>query len=491
MTNAPGNRGLTAVIATAILMMLVTAIALQAQTLTTLHTFDLSTDGASPDGTLLQGIDGNLYGTTAGEEGSGTYNSGTVFQITPSGALTTLHIFCSLSACADGSDPLGGVLQGPDGNFYGTTNSGGADNFGSVFKITPTGTLTTIYSFCPGSNCADGYSSYGTLLQAVNGPFYGTTYYGGAYGRGTVFSVSPGGTLTALYSFGAQSGDGGYPAAGLIQATNGNFYGTTTAYQGPGTIFEITSSGAFTTIHKFCPHAGCADGRIPNGLVQSTDGKLYGTTASGGDSSSCYEGCGTVFRMSPSGTFTRLYSFCSQAGCTDGSTPASLIQATDGNFYGTTDGGGAGNHGTIFKITPGGTLTTVYSFCSESGCADGSRPEGLVQDTDGTFYGTTNNGGGNGCEGAGCGTVFNLLMGLAPFVETKPSYGKVGSNLKILGTNLTGATSVTFNGIPATFTLESPAAISTTVPAGATTGSVQVVTPGGTLTSNVNFKVIP
>ena len=198
-------------------------------------------------------------------------------------------------------------------------------------------------------------------------------------------------------------------------------------------------------------------------------------------------GHGTVFRITPSGTLTTLYSFCSQSACTDGATPyAGLIQATDGNLYGTTAGGGARNNdGTVFKITPTGTLTTLHRFCFQSGCADGAGPlSGLIQATDGNLYGTTDAGGVDGF-----GTVFRLNVDLGPFVETLPASGKVGAAVKILGTNLTGATSVSFNGTGAAFEVVSASEISTTVPTGATTGTVQVVTPDGTLSSNVPFRV--
>jgi uncharacterized repeat protein (TIGR03803 family) len=199
---------------------------------------------------------------------------------------------------------------------------------------------------------------------------------------------------------------------------------------------------------------------------------------------------GTVFKITPGGTLTTLYSFCSQTDCTDGMSPyAGLVQATDGNLYGTTSSGGGPylDYGTVFKITPGGTLTTLYTFCSQSGCADGEEPEaGLVQGTDGNFYGTTPVGGANGD-----GTVFSLSVGLGPFVKTQPTSGEMGVAVKILGTSLTGATKVMFNRHPAVFKVVSSSLITTTVPAGATTGPVEVVTPSGTLLSNVPFQVPP
>ena len=182
---------------------------------------------------------------------------------------------------------------------------------------------------------------------------------------------------------------------------------------------------------------------------------------------------------------TTLYSFCSQTDCTDGVGPvAGLVQTTNGDLYGTTSGS-PDCCGTVFKITQSGMLTTLYSFCSQSGCADGLAPDaGLVQATNGDLYGTTNGGGANND-----GTVFSLSVGLGPFVETLPTSGSAGAAVKILGTNLTGATSVSFNGVGAVFEVVSSSEITATVPTGATTGSVQVVTPNGTLSSNVPFRV--
>jgi uncharacterized repeat protein (TIGR03803 family) len=483
-----------------------TAMALPAQTFTTLHSFD-GGDGENPQiAVLVQGIDGNLYGTMPS---GGAYSGGTVFKITPSGTFTTIYNFCSQSGCSDGKYPLTGLVQTTNGDFYGETFYGGSksgancveDGCGTVFKITPRGTLTTLYNFCSQSGCTDGENPMGTLVNATNGYFYGTTYAGGADGQGTVFKISPSGKLATLYSFCSQSGcmDGEWPEAGLVQATNGDFYGTTVAggansciiggtNSGCGTIFKITPSGTLTTLHNFCSQSGCTDGSGPiAGLVQATNGNLYGMTNSGGA-----KGDGTVFKIAPSGgsTFKTLYSFCSQSGCTDGeSTRGGLVQAANGDLYGTTLLGGANGGGTVFKISPSGKLTTLYSFCSQSGCADGDDPwAGLVQATNGDFYGTTSLGG---TYGTYYGTVFSQSVGLGSFVETRPTSGVAGRLVEILGTDLTGATTVTFNGTPAAFTVVSPTLITTTVPTGATTGTVQVVTPSGALMSNVPFRVLP
>lgn len=446
-----------------------TATTLRSQTFKTLLSFD-NTNGAYPGATLVQGTDGNLYGTTSGGVQVDN-NVGTIFKIAPSGRLTTLYVFCSLFNCGDGAVPAGALLQSANGQFYGATYSGGAHGQGTAFAFTPGGGLTTLYSFCTATFCPDGANPTGGLVQAANGDFYGTTENGGgAYGE--AFKMTPAGALTVLESFGGSNGLG--PYAGLIVGGDGNFYGTT-GYGGSntryGTVFRLTPAGAFTILHSF----DSTDGAYPtSSLVQGTDGNFYGTTSEGGANN-----VGTVFKMTPAGALTTLHSFDGS----DGWYPyAALIEGTDGNFYGTTYQAGANNAGTIFNITPGGVLTTLHDFDT----SDGAHPyAGLLQDTNGTFYGSTANGGADNF-----GTLFSLDAGLSPFVKTEPTSGSAGQPVRILGTNLTGSTSVTFNGTAATFAVVSPSLITTTVPAGATTGRVEVTTPGGTLSSNVSFRVV-
>jgi uncharacterized repeat protein (TIGR03803 family) len=468
-----------------------TAIRLSGQTLTTLHSFAGTRDGSGPPAGLVQATNGDLYGTTTT---GGPNGSGTIFKITAEGTLTTLYsFFCDhLGACPDGQTPSAGLVQATNGDFYGTTE---LYPYGTVFKVTPSGTLNTLYQFCSQSECSDGDTPLGGLVQATNGDIYGTTIGGGVIGEGTVFKMTPNGQLTTIYSFCSQADctDGWNPAAGLIQIANGDLYGTTSLGGGPcdcGTVFKITPTGSLTTIYRFCLQSGCPDGEEPyGGLVQATNGDLYGITENGGANANS----GTVFKITPGGTLTTLYSFCSQPECTDGELPyGGLVQATDGNLYGTTVLGGAYGQpydkqgGTVFKITPKGELTTLYSFCSQPECTDGSEPTAaLIQDTNGNLYGTTFGGGA-----AGLGTIFSLSVGLGPFVETQTKSGAVGSTVKILGTDLNGASSVTFNGTSALFTVSSSGTeITATVPAGATTGTVKVVTLNGTLSSNVPFRV--
>ncbi|MGD0119173.1 MAG: choice-of-anchor tandem repeat GloVer-containing protein [Candidatus Binatus sp.] len=392
-----------------------------------LHSFE-GADGFQPQAGVIQGSDGNFYGTTSG---GGPNHHGTVFQLTPAGTLTTLYSFCGQPGCADGADPLAGVIQGSDGNFYGTTYYGGTAGNGTVFKVTPAGTLTILYSFCsvvdPGTGyCVDGEWPYAGLTQGSDGNFYGTTEYGGTINGGVVFKITPSGTLTTLYSFCSVSDpgsddyclDGDNLYGGVIQGSDGNFYGTTlwggTNGRFYGTVFRIASSGTLTTVYSFCNRAGCQDGVRPYpGLIQGNDGSFYGTTLAGGG-----EGYGTVFKLTPSGTLTTLYSFCSVVDhstgyCVDGQAANGVIQGRDGNFYGTTEFGGLNGDGSVFRITPSGTLTFLYLFCSvfdpsNDNCLDGNYPyAGVIQASDGNFYGTTDDGGADGN-----GTVFEVSPSL-------------------------------------------------------------------------------
>jgi uncharacterized repeat protein (TIGR03803 family) len=338
---------------------------LKAQTVNILYNFSASNnDGIYPGYCLLQGNDGNFYGTTnAG--GSNQYSS--IFKITPAGNLTNLVTFTGVV----GINTIG-LMQGADGNFYGTTEIGGSHNDGTVFMMTPAGVLTTLVSFTG----ANGANPSPFLTQGTDGNFYGTTLAG----LGTVFKVTPMGALTTLVAFTSTSGD--YPFAGLTQDSDGNFYGENN-YGGSandGTIFKITPAGVLTTLVTFTG----ANGRNPSdGLVQGSDGNFYGTTNGNGESD------GTIFKMTPSGVLTTLVSF----NGTDGAEPAArMVQGRDGNFYGSTYyyGGGSIGYGSVFEMTPTGVLTTLVAFDN----TDGAQPRAsLVQGGDGNFYGMTYEGG--------------------------------------------------------------------------------------------------
>jgi uncharacterized repeat protein (TIGR03803 family) len=348
-------------------------------------------------------------------------------------------------------------------------------------------TENVLWSFTGGK---DGGTPIGQLIQGSNGKFYGTTSVGGAppktEGNGTIFEIGlDKGVWRLTTLFKLDGTDGQYPVGGVVEAVNGSFYGTVSGgdiVYGGGTLFQLTGT-KFATVAGY-PYGNSLD--FAESTVSPTlggNGLLYGTTTNDG-----YENVGTIFSFDTNGNaLTLLYSFCPGApSCTDGSNPlGGITWGSDGNLYGTTSGGGANNDGTVFEITPAGSLTTLYSLCSQPSCTDGDEPfGGLVQATNGTFYGTTAAGGTGGQ-----GTVFSLATGLGPFVKTLPTFGKTGTAVIILGTDLTGTTSVTFNGKKAKFTVVSSTEITTKVPSGTTTGTVVVTTPSATLNSSVPFTV--
>jgi uncharacterized repeat protein (TIGR03803 family) len=404
--------GLARVVSLVAVFCIVGVVWAPAQTFQTPVTFN-SANGAVPTDVLVQGTDGNLYGTT---QYGGAANLGTVFKLTQGGALTTIYSFCSKSLCTDGSLPDAGLVQASNGNFYGTTFWGGSQDSGTIFKVTASGVLTTLHSFCSLARCADGTNPHAALTIGSDGNFYGTMSKGGATNGGGVFKLTPGGTFTVLYSFCSQSNctDGSTPQGSLIQWTDGSFYGTTSAggNADAGTVFKLTPGGVLTTLYTFCSLAKCADGEFPYaGLALGSDGNFYGTTSGSAPLTG-----GTVFKITPSGLLTTLHRFCSLADCADGEYPfAGVVQGTDGNFYGTTEIGGANTNtvscglgcGTFFRITPSGTLATLYNFCSNTSCSDGAESvAGVVQASNGTFYGTTFAGGSCLTLTEGCGTVF-------------------------------------------------------------------------------------
>ena len=461
------------------------ALCARAQTFTNLAAFN-GGNGEYPNyGSMVQATNGDYYGTA---DRGGEYGGGVVFGVTPAGKLSALYSFCAQTHCSDGNHPWGVVL-GSDGNFYGVANQGGNHiGSGTIFRVTIGGKFTTLHTFCAaGVDCTDGEFPVG-LVQGSDGNFYGAASIGGGTHNGgdggTIFEISPSGEFRKLYTFCSRSNcsDGSYPESGPMQANNGDLYGTTYdgGSQGYGVVYEITTSGTFKVLYNFCSQADCADGAGPfGGLIHDPDGNLYGTTLNGGAN-----GYGTVFEITITGEFIVLHSFDN----TDGAHPAAaLVQANDGNFYGvTSNGGGSNDAGTIFEITTGGVFSSLYSLCLPSAC-NGYYPSSvLMQATDGTFLGTTYNGGSDGD-----GEVFSYSKGLGPLVKTVPVAGAAGQSVIILGNNLTGSSSVTFNGTAAEFTVVSDTYITATVPPGATTGTVSVTTPTGVLKSNPAFQVLP
>jgi uncharacterized repeat protein (TIGR03803 family) len=370
------------------------------QAIEVLHSFQ-NTDGARPGGRLIEGREGNFYGTTSGDSN----HSGTVFRITANGELTTLVNFNEVL----GRVSYAGLVQVSNGDFYGTTTGGN----GTIFKFTPGAAFTTLVSF----NAPDGRSPSPTLLAATDGSFYGTTHAGGAagdwFGSGTVFKMTSDGALTTLVDFALHEGYA--PNGGVIEGRDGNFYGTTMwgGTHGAGTVFKMTPAGELITLASFDP----ADGHWPQApLVEGSDGNFYGTTAGGSPAlppSPFWDTyLGTIFRITPDGELTRLVRFDG----TNGAQPAraGLILGSDGNFYGTTQSGGG--NGTVYRMTPDGVLTTLVYFNR----ANGTDPlAGVIEGRDGHLYGTTVLGGVYNR-----GTVFRVVMP-GPRVEFRRSGGQV------------------------------------------------------------------
>jgi uncharacterized repeat protein (TIGR03803 family) len=440
----------------------------QAQAFSVLYNFGANDRDAIHPGTpgvLAQGRDGDLYGTTGL---GGAYGNGTVFKITPGGTLMVMHSFdcVDTNRRADGCYPYSGLTLGTDGNFYGAAAAGGpgGNNYGTLFKITPSGKLTVLYRF---TNGADGASPAAPPIEGRDGNFYGVT----GLGYGSVYRITPSGHLTSIYTFDYTHGAFAYEP--LLLAANGSFYGTTTGggARGYGTVFKISSSGALTVLYNFDSTHG-SDPSAP--LIQASDGNFYGTTATGGTNSD-----GVVFRITPTGNLTVLHDFDGTDGMTS---EAALLQGTGGKFYSTCYAGGTQSNGTIYQIDGKGGFSVVYNFDNTTGAQPAVS---LLQHTNGILYGDASNGGTHSD-----GTFYTMNLRLKPFASFIPSSGKVGKSVGIFGQGFDGTTGVSFNGISATFTVVSRTYLTATVPNGATTGFVTVTTPKRKLTSNKKFRVL-
>jgi len=458
------------------------AVCAHTQTVTYLAKFG-GANGWEPFGSVVQATDGNFYGTTA----FGGNGHGNVFRMTPSGKITSIYNFCSQTNCTDGATPDTTPILGIDGNLYGVTLSGGnilagGGGNGVFYRLTLAGRFTVLHDFCSADGCPDGGNPPG-VMQASDGNFYGVAGTGTGSGGGLIFKISPSGQFTTIHTFCSQTNcvDGSGGSAPPIQGRDGNFYGVTFAggTEGGGVFYKLTAAGSYQVLHDFCsPSSRCSEGSIPNQIVQDAKGNFFGTTIGGA----------AVFEITSTGEY-RVLDNPVLPGRPGELQPLTL--AGDGNLYATSGGGnpldGGDGLGTIFEISPTGKFTPLYMFCGCGTPASGYNPEGqLFQGTDGNFYGTTIFGGVNR---ENFGTIFKLSNGLSPFVETVPVAGKVGKQVIILGNHLTGTTGVTFNGVQANFTVKSDTYIHATVPVGATTGTVSVVTPAGTLNSNPQFVV--
>jgi uncharacterized repeat protein (TIGR03803 family) len=351
-----------------------------------LYDFKGGADGWYPFAGLIADGAGNLYGTTKfGGTGTCDNGCGTVFKLAPNGTETVLYSF---KGGTDGAEPEAGLITDSAGNFYSTTFAGGAEGLGTVFKLTPAGEETVLYSFKGGT---DGSNPQAVLLADSAGNLYGTTEQGGKRKDGTVFKLAPNGTETVLYSFKGGLNDGAYPLAGVIADGAGNLYGTTSGIKrGEQTAFKLAPNGKETVLHVFPRNNKDGDHPLA-GLIADNAGNLYGTTEYGVKTGECPGGCGTVFKITPTGKETVIYAF---NGKKDGSHPvAGMIADGAGNLYGTTYEGGNGDWGTVFKLAPNGTLTVLYSFPLGG---NGENPEGgLIADSAGNLFGTTIGGGFN------------------------------------------------------------------------------------------------
>jgi uncharacterized repeat protein (TIGR03803 family) len=482
MSASPFHRLLcTRFLAATLIIAAVASYPAQAQTFKSIYASDGTNDTlVNPSSqSVAQGRDGELYFTSTN---GGTFY-GTLFKISATGAAAVVNDV--------GYFVNSGATLGTDGNFYLTNQDGGSAGFGCGFagcgqiaKVTPAGVETVLYSFLGQGDGADPQSA---PIQAANGLFYGTASADGdSDNEGTAYSITSAGAFTLLHKFDATT-EGYTIQAGLVQGTDGNFYGTTMygGTNGDGTIFKMTPTGTVTVLHNF---AGTDGSKGCCSLVQASDGNFYGVAQAGGTF-----GYGVIYKITPAGTYTVLHNF--NPANEDGEFPGSeLTIGTDGKLYGVTTSGSGGYSGTLFNVTTSGTLTTLYTFCQNSSCTDGFGPSSpLKQNTSGIFYGSTYTGGDmSACDAGGCGTVFSLNMGLKPFAALETTSGKEGAKIGILGQGFTTATKVSFAGVEASSVALSGAKfLSVAVPAGALTGAVTVTTGSTTLTSSQVFRVTP
>jgi len=391
---------------------------------TVLHSFlggSPPNDGIQPGygASLAPGSDGNLYGMTpfggtgANISGYAQSGSGILFRISPGGTYAVLHNFGDGTVANDGAMPTAGLVEGADGNYYGMTQNGGVYGFGTVFRITPQGAVTILHSFAGTSITPhDGAIPSASLVLASDGNFYGTTVYGGTAANGTLFRISPAGVYAVLHNFrdGSVTNDGSEPYTALLQASDGNLYGTTVSGgSGYGTLYQLTLQGGYAQLRSFGDGSYAADPEYPSALVQGSDGSLYGTATKA--TSTPKE---IAFKMTTQGAPTILHVFGDGSVYDDGassgvSPPVGLVLGADGNFYGTTTWGGnppvTGN-GVAFQMTPAGAVTIIHAFFNGQVAYDGVEPSApLCRGLDGNLYGTTTYGGVSGN-----GSAFQLFL---------------------------------------------------------------------------------
>jgi uncharacterized repeat protein (TIGR03803 family) len=355
-------------------------------TLNVIYSF---TNGMSPTGGLIIDSQGNFHGTLAT---GGPNNLGGIYEVTANGVLNNLLFF---DGNPNGATPVAPLIEDANGNFYGTTSTGGATNSGTIFEITSAGQFQLLATFYN----TNGANPMAPLLQGTNQLFYGTTYNGGSGNLGSIYRLAPSGVLSNMVSF--SGSDGQNPGSGLVEGNDGNLYGTTEygGGSGLGTIFKLSYAGALTTLASFTEQTGA----FPGGLVEDSFGNFYGAAINGGSNFA-----GTIFELNQAGTLQNLFTF----EIADGANPNSpLIIGRDASLYGTTEEGGAFGLGTVFRLSTRGALENFFSFDG----ADGALPRsGVIQGPDGNFYGTTSQGGAYGF-----GEIYQLT-GFAPVITRQP-----------------------------------------------------------------------
>ncbi len=466
---------------TAVVMAALLGTAAQAQTPTVLYNF--APNGPGPlgflnPGTVSQGQDGAIYTTSVESPGLGYY-SGMFFSMTTGGNLSQLFAFPSYiqgQPCPYGNSPYSGTSASPDGTYLVATLGCGL-GWGTVLTMTPSGSANIVYSFTDG---VEGGQPVAAPILGTDGNYYGVTECGGAtpcgntsQGCGTVYQLTPAGTLGWVHQFTGTDGCNGF--APLVQGKDGNLYGSTAG--GAGSIFRVTPTGVFTFLNN-------SQGGITAPMVVGSDGNLYGTAAGGGN------GQGSIFKITPAGKLTVLHSL-SADGSEGGNLYAGLVQGTDGYFYGVATGGGTNGYGTIFRVGSkgGSTFSVLYDFDGANGVVGGAVEVSLLQHTNGSFYGLSNAGG---TYGSGTFLSWNPSTPLRPFASLVTTLGPVGATIGVLGQGFTATKKVTFPKlVPATYTVVSDTYMTVTVPTGATTGFVMIKTAKGTLKSSKKFTVTP
>jgi len=452
------------------------AIAAPAQTVSTIYQFSNGANPNYPAGVMAQGQDGNFYGVTLSGNGC---CQGVIYKISSGGTLTSLYPM----AQSDGTT-CSGLNLGTDGNFYGTCHNGGTNGEGTLFKVTSAGDLTVLHNFAAQGSSSDGCNPLAPPMQATNGDFYGTTSFCGANNYGTVYKLTLAGAYSLLYSFQGPPNDTVLPL-GLIEGTDGVLWGVGNGWIiSGGGVFKITLAGKESLVYTFKPNSSGAflDGESPSAnLIQGSNGDFYGTTEEGGSANE-----GTIFEITAAGKETVLYSFPNQ---TDGAYPSlPLTQGPNGLLFGAaTDcaGGGCSQAG-LFDITTKGAYNNVYLYplvCSNCG-----QPEApLLLSTNGTFYSTTEQGG------IGVGSFYSLSNGYSPFISlVNVKSGKEGAQVGILGQGFSSSSVVKFGGTAATTAaLTGTTYILATVPAGALTGDVTVTTGSTVLSTPASYKITP